>query len=43
MGKLSIQNVCWDVNPQPTDYESHPITTRPGLLPVFTYRLLWTL
>ena len=24
---------CWDLNPQPLDCESHPITTRPGLPP----------
>ena len=24
----------WDFNSQPLDYQSHPITTRPGLLPV---------
>ena len=22
---------CWDLNPQPSERESHPITTRPGL------------
>ena len=24
---------CWDLNPQPWEYESPPITTRPGLPP----------
>ena len=24
---------CWDSNPQPSDHESPPITTRPGLPP----------
>ena len=36
---------CWDSNPQPSEHESLPITTRPGLPPlqlllgliVFTY------
>ena len=28
---------CWDSNPLPSDYESHPITTRPGL-PPFNYK-----
>ena len=27
---MSIQ--CWDSNPQPSEHESPPITTRPGLL-----------
>ena len=25
---------CWNSNPQPTEHESPPITTRPGLQPV---------
>ena len=24
----------WDSNPQPSEHDSHPITTRPGLPPV---------
>ena len=24
---------CWDLNPQPSEHESPPITTRPGLPP----------
>ena len=28
----SIQ--CWDLNPQPLEHESFPITTRPGLPPL---------
>ena len=28
---------CWDKNPQPSDHESPPITTRPGLPPLFLY------
>ena len=35
MWKMSI-NICgWDLNPRPLEYETPPITTRPGLLPIF--------
>ena len=34
----SIQ--CWDSNPRPSEYESPPITTRPGLPPSIVYLLL---
>ena len=27
----------WDSNSQPSDYDSPPLTTRPGLLPTFVY------
>ena len=27
---------CWDTNPQPSQYRSSPITTRPGLPPCFS-------
>ena len=26
---------CWDLNPRPSEHESPPITTRPGLPPCF--------
>ena len=29
---------CWDSNPRPSEHESHPITTRPGLPPT-TFKL----
>ena len=31
--KSPSSNRCWDLNPQPSEHESPPITTRPGLLP----------
>ena len=29
----------WDSNPRPSEHESHPITTRPGLPPIFIVKL----
>ena len=26
---------CWDLNPQPLEHESPPITTRPGLFAIY--------
>ena len=31
---------CWNSNPEPSDCESHPITTRPGLPPISTIVLM---
>ena len=31
--KCTSSKWCWDLNPQPSDCKSHPITSRPGLLP----------
>ena len=29
--KCPSSKCCWDSNPQPSEYESPPVTTRPGL------------
>ena len=37
---------CWNLNPRPSDWESHPITTIPGLPPILSinsYYMLSTL
>ena len=36
--KCPSSKPCWDSNPEPSEHESPPITTRPGLLPQGTYR-----
>ena len=38
--KYPFSKRYWDSNPQPFDHESPPITTRPGLPPLFNWKLI---